>query len=400
MDYFIIKGGKKLSGEINISGSKNAALPILFATLLTDEDVKLENVPGLADIKTSAALLELGGKKIDFKKSTCLIRQTKKQNLSEIPYDLVRKMRASILMAGPLLARRGHVKISLPGGCAIGVRPIDIHLAGFKQLGAEIILEAGYVYLKAKNGLKGSNVSLKFPSVGATENLIMAAVLAKGITIIENAAREPEISDLCFFLNEMGAEIKGIGTKKIKIVGVKKLNGASYRIIPDRIETCTFMIAAAITKGKIVLKNCCPPHCSAVIKKLLKTGLKIQCTQDSISASWVRPLRPASIKTEVYPGFPTDLQAQWMALMSTLKGHSKITESIFENRFMHVAELQRMGANLRIEGRNVFVNGVRAGHGLRPESRSRSHSGGIVRKGKDKSITNLSSGQRLRVNRG
>ncbi len=357
MDYLIVRGGRKLKGAMKVSGSKNSALSLLFSSLLTDEYVEFKNVPDLEDIKTSSILLELSGKKIFTKGSEYNIK-TISEARPEIPYELVRKMRASILMAGPLLARYGRVKISLPGGCAIGVRPIDIHLDGFAKLGAKIELESGYVKMSSHRRLRGGRIALKFPSVGATENLVMAASLAEGESVIDNVAREPEITDLCDALVSMGAIISGAGTNRIKITGVKKLVGITHRIIPDRIETATYLIAAAITKGKIAVQNSAPSHCRTVIEKLKESGMKIEIKNTTITAVWQRPLKPVDISTSVYPGFPTDIQAQWMALMSSIKGRSVMSETIFENRFLHVAELRRMGADLKVAGNKVFVNGV------------------------------------------
>ena len=357
MDKIIIHGGKKLKGTVRISGSKNAVLPILVASLLTDEPCFVENVPSLADIDTTIGFLTYIGKKIEKNDHRIYIHPDGHLKHSA-PYDLVRKMRASVLVMGPLLARLGKVDVSLPGGCAIGARPIDIHLEALGRLGADIKLKAGYVELNAKQ-LKGNRIHLRFPSVGATENILLAAVLAKGRTTLENAAREPEITDLANFLNEMGAKISGAGTSKIIIYGVKTLYGTKYRVIPDRIEAATYLIAAAMTKGDIKLTNVEPDHLKSVISQLVKSGMKIRSGKDIIEARWIRPLKPVSIKTAVYPGFPTDVQAQWMALMSTVKGKAKIEETVFENRFLHVGELQRLGANLDIKGNIVHVRGVK-----------------------------------------
>ncbi|MCX5781754.1 MAG: UDP-N-acetylglucosamine 1-carboxyvinyltransferase [Elusimicrobia bacterium] len=356
MDKIVIYGGKKLKGTVKISGSKNAALPILIATLLTDESCLIENVPSLADIDTTIGFLTYIGKKIEKNDHRVYIHADGCLKHSA-PYDLVRKMRASILVTGPLLARIGRVDVSLPGGCAIGARPIDIHLDAFKRLGAKIKLKSGYVDLSTKK-LIGNRIYFRFPSVGATENVLLGAVLAKGKTIIENAAREPEIADLADFLNKMGAKISGAGTKKIIIEGVNKLHGAKYRIIPDRIETATYLVATAITKGDVKLVETEPKHLKSVISKLKESGMKIMVSARTISAKWTGPLKPVNVKTEVYPFFPTDVQAQWMALMSITKGKSKIEETVFENRFLHVAELQRLGANLAIKGNVVLVKGV------------------------------------------
>jgi UDP-N-acetylglucosamine 1-carboxyvinyltransferase len=357
MDKIIIRGGKKLKGEVIISGSKNSALPILFATLLTDEPSVIKNVPSLADINTTVEFLNFIGKKTVKKGNT--VRTYPSEKYRHIaPYDLVRKMRASILIMGPLLARLNRVDVSLPGGCTIGARPIDIHLDAFKKLGAGIFVEGGYVKTLAENGLKGAVIDLKFPSVGATENILLSAVLAKGKTTIINAAKEPEIEDLANVLNKMGAKINGASTGKIVIDGVDGLRGFTHEVIPDRIEAATYMIAAAITKGDIVLKSVIPKHIEAVSNKLKKSGFFVKENKTSIRVKWVKSLKPHNIKTEVYPGFPTDVQAQWMALMCLLKGHSKIEETIFENRFMHVAELQRFGANITVDCKVANITGV------------------------------------------
>lgn len=357
MDKIIINGGKKLKGAIKVSGSKNSALPILFATLLTDEPCTIENVPSLADINTTIAFLNFTGKKTI--KNGSKVKTLQSGQYKHIaPYDLVRKMRASVLIMGPLLARLNKVDVSLPGGCAIGARPIDMHLEAFKKLGAKIEVEGGYVKTIANKGLTGNEIEFRFPSVGATENILLAAVLAKGKTKILNAAKEPEIVDLSDMLNKMGAKITGAGTKNIIIEGVKKLNGVKHSVIPDRIEAATYLIAAAITKGEILLKNINPQHLRIIIDKLKKCGMEIKETENTVSAKWVKALKPCDISTEVYPGFPTDVQAQWMALMCLLKGKSCIKENVFENRFLHVAELQRLGADLAIDGKFVNIKGV------------------------------------------
>jgi UDP-N-acetylglucosamine 1-carboxyvinyltransferase len=357
MDKIIINGGKKLKGEIKISGSKNSALPILFAALLTDEPCTITNVPSLADINTTIAFLNFIGKKTIKKGSTVkMFSSDKYKHIA--PYDLVRKMRASVLIMGPLLARLNKVDVSLPGGCAIGARPIDIHLEAFKKLGAKIEIEGGYIKTVCEKGLRGNDIAFRFPSVGATENIMLAAVLAEGKTKIINAAKEPEIEDLAAILNKMGAKVSGAGTKTITIEGVKKLHGVTHSVIPDRIEAATYLIAAAITKGEVLLKNICPDHLKAVTSKLKKCGLAIKESKNTIFAKWIKVLKPCDISTEVYPGFPTDVQAQWMALMCLLKGKSCIKENVFENRFLHVAELQRLGADLTIDGRFVNINGA------------------------------------------
>ncbi len=358
MEKIVIFGGRKLKGDVIISGAKNAALPILIATLLSDEKCTLYNVPSLEDIRTIVDVLQALGMKIK-KEDGFYLSYPPKKLLSEAPYELVKTMRASVLVLGPLLARLGRAKVALPGGCAIGLRPINLHLKGFEKLGAKVSIEEGYVMVSASR-LKGAKIYLDFPSVGATENLMMAAVLAKGTTIIENAAYEPEIVDLANFLNKMGADIKGMGTNLIRIRGVKKLSAVKYTIIPDRIEAGTFMIAAAITKGEIRLKNVIPAHLEPVTAKLREVGIEVEIEKgsNSLFINGKNNLKPVNIKTMPYPGFPTDMQAQFMALMSVTKGTSVITENVFENRFMHVAELCRMGAKISIKGNSAIVRGV------------------------------------------
>jgi UDP-N-acetylglucosamine 1-carboxyvinyltransferase len=357
MDNFIINGVKSVSGDISISGSKNAALPILISSLLTSEKVEIENVPKLRDIQSTLELLNYLGKKCVFKNNKFTV--TENHSLKHhAPYDLVRKMRASILVAGPLLARFKQARFSLPGGCTIGVRPVDIHLESFKKLGASINCDGGDVLIKAKC-LKAAHIKLKFPSVGATENLMMCAVLIKGKTVIENCAKEPEINDLADCLRGMGARIEGDGTSTIKITGVKKLKGVKYSVMPDRIETGTFMILASAIKGEINLLNTSCKNLAIVVKYLKRSGVKIKDCGDSIKiiATGKRP-KPVSFKTAPYPGFPTDLQSVWMAYMCRAKGKSTIHESIFENRFMHVGELLRMGAKIRVIEESAVITGV------------------------------------------
>lgn len=356
MEKILIIGGKKLSGTVKISGSKNASLPILVATLLTDEDCLVKNVPHLQDVETILALLRILGKRISRQNKNIKISSTHSLN-SEAPYELVKKMRASILVMGPLLGRLGRVRASLPGGCAIGARPINLHLQGFRKLGARVSLERGYVQLDAPK-LHGGNIYLDFPSVGATENLMMAATRAKGKTIIENAASEPEVQDLANFLNKMGAKIKGAGTNIIEIDGVNTLSGTTHEVIPDRIETGTFMVAAAVTGGDVVIRGANPEHLEAVITKLREAGAKITLNSKEIRVSGGKNLKATDIETVPYPGFPTDMQAQWMVLMSLSKGTSIITETVFENRFLHVGELQRMGSNIQVKGNSAIVKGV------------------------------------------
>ena len=357
MDKIVIYGGKKLNGEVKISGAKNSALPILFATLLTDDKCKIKNVPILADIKTTVNFLNFIGKKTIRKGN--IVYCDKSSKLNHIaPYDLVRKMRASVLVMGPILARLGKVEVSLPGGCAIGARPIDIHLDAFKQMGANIELKEGYINISAKNGLVGADIEFRYASVGATENIMLASVLAKGVTRIINAAKEPEIQDLADILNKMGAKISGAGTKIITIEGVSILHGVKHKVIPDRIEAATYMIAAAMTKGNITLTDVCADHIKIIIEKLRQAGLEVNVEENIINVKWVKDLIPINIRTDIYPGFPTDVQAQWMALMTLVKGNCVIEETVFENRFLHVCELQRLGANLKIDGRTVYVTGV------------------------------------------
>lgn len=356
MDKIVIHGGKTLKGTVQVSGSKNAALPILFAALLTDDECIIDNVPRLADIDTTVGFLQYLGKIVERSDNRVCVRKNGSLKPSA-PYELVRKMRASTLVMGPLLARLGEVRVSLPGGCAIGARPIDIHLEAFKKLGAEILIESGYVEAKAPS-LTGGKVRFRYPSVGATENLLLACVYAKGKTIIENAAREPEISDLADVLNKMGAKIRGAGTSRIIVEGVSTLHGFNHSVIPDRIEAATYLIAAAITRGDITLEKVNADHLALIIDKLRKTGLSVTVQGDRIRALWERPLKSVGIKTGVYPKFPTDVQAQWMALMTLVKGKATIEETVFENRFMHAVELQRLGASLLINGNRVKVTGV------------------------------------------
>lgn len=356
MEKILVTGGKKLSGIVKISGSKNASLPILVATLLTDEDCVVKNVPHLQDVETILALLRILGKRVSRHNKRIRISSTYRLD-SEAPYELVKKMRASILVMGPLLGRLGRVRASLPGGCAIGARPINLHLRGFRKLGAKVSLERGYVQLDAPR-LHGANIYLDFPSVGATENLMMAATRAKGRTVIENAASEPEIQDLANFLNKMGAKIKGAGTNIIEIEGVNVLSGTVHEVIPDRIETGTFMVAAAVTGGNVAIRGADPEHLEAVITKLREAGAKITLNNREIRVTSGKNLKATDIETITYPGFPTDMQAQWMVLMSLAKGTSIITETVFENRFLHVGELQRMGSNIQVKGNSAIVKGV------------------------------------------
>ncbi|MDO7786836.1 UDP-N-acetylglucosamine 1-carboxyvinyltransferase [Desulforamulus aquiferis] len=357
MDKIIINGGKSLEGNIRVSGAKNAVLPILAGSLLTTTTTRLLDVPNLADVGVISSVLKELGAEIEVKPGELDITVP---NLiqTEAPYEYVRKMRASFLVMGPLLARAGEARISLPGGCAIGTRPIDLHLKGFAALGAEIKFGSGYIEAKAKQ-LKGAKIYLDFPSVGATENIMMAAVLAKGTTTIENAAEEPEIVDLANFLNSMGAKIKGAGTKVIRIDGVEALGGCTHAVIPDRIEAGTYLVAAAITKGNLLVENIIEDHLKPVVAKLIETGVELREENTGIRVYCDHRVKGIDIKTLPYPGFPTDMQAQLMALTTIAEGTSIITETVFENRFMHVNELKRMGARIKIEGRTAIVQGVR-----------------------------------------
>lgn len=355
LDSFVIRGGRPLRGTVRVSGSKNAALPCLFAALLTDEEVVLENVPDLQDIRTAVRLLERLGKRVAWSAGRAVIRKRGPLR-STAPYDLVRRMRASVVVMGPLLARLGRADVSLPGGCAIGARPVNFHLKAFETLGARVIVREGY--LSARGRLKGRPVRLPFPSVGATENVMMAAVLAPGRTVIENAAREPEIGDLAAMLSAMGARVSGAGTSRIVIEGTKVLGGCHHRVIPDRIEAGTFLVAAAMTHGRVTLTDVEPAHLKMVLAALEKAGLRIIVSSDRVEARWVKSLKPVSVKTRVYPGFPTDMQAQWLALMSITRGRSVIEEDIFENRFLHAQELVRMSARIDVRGNRAVVEGV------------------------------------------
>ncbi|MEO3430907.1 UDP-N-acetylglucosamine 1-carboxyvinyltransferase [Pelagibius sp. CAU 1746] len=370
MDQIVIQGGRRLKGEIRISGAKNAALPLMAASLLTADTLRLSNVPHLADIATMARLLAQHGVQVHMNGhaengnpgEACRggVLDLKAGAITSVvaPYDLVRKMRASVLVLGPLLARVGEAKVSLPGGCAIGTRPVDLHLHGLELLGAKIALEEGYIHASAPGGLTGAAVVFPKVSVGATENLLMAACLAKGETQLINAAREPEVTDLGECLVKMGAEIEGLGSDKITIRGVDKLQGAVHRVVADRIETGTYAMAAAITDGELDLIGARAEHLSAVITVLEEAGVSVEETNRGLHVKRANgPVRGVDVMTEPYPGFPTDLQAQTMALMSTAEGAAMITESIFENRFMHVPELARMGANVNVHGASAMVRG-------------------------------------------
>lgn len=358
MERLLITGGTPLYGRVRVGGAKNAVLPILAACLLTDQVCQLEDVPQLADVRTMLMVLcRLGTEVAWAGHSHTLVVRTSELETGEAPYDYVRQMRASILVMGPLLARLGYARLTLPGGCAIGSRPIDLHLKGFQALGAEVSWGPGQVEVSCQR-LRGNTVYLDFPSVGATENIMLAATLAEGVTIIENAAEEPEIVDLALFLNEMGARISGAGTAVIKIEGVGKLQGARHTVIPDRIEAGTFLVAGAITGGEITVENVIVEHIKPVIAKLQEAGAEIRETEAGLVVKAQGRLRATDIKTLPYPGFPTDMQAQMMALLTLAEGTSMVTETVFENRFMHVVELRRMGAEIKVEGRTAVVRGV------------------------------------------
>ena len=356
MDKLIIEGARKLQGEICISGAKNAALPLIAATLLAPGWHVIHNVPDLRDTRTILALLETLGAEWKREGSTLLVNTDSLKSI-EASYDLVKTMRASILVLGPLLARTGKTRVSLPGGCAIGARPIDFHLQGLKNMGATLVLEDGYVSASAKKQLTGGNVYFDVPSVTGTENILMAAVLAKGETVIKNAAREPEVSNLIDMLISMGASIEGRGSDRLTIQGVKRLKPAEITTIPDRIETGTYLIAIGTAGGEANLTSCNPSHLPSLTEKLRAAGLIIKESEDSIYVSRPAKIQSIDIKTQPYPGFPTDLQAQLMVLMTLANGLSVITETIFENRFMHVAELKRMGAEIKINGNSAIVKG-------------------------------------------
>src|SRR5881398_3111924 len=359
MDKFVIRGGNPLLGTVRVIGAKNAALPCIAAALLTEELVMLENIPQVRDIETTRKLLaamgaevELGYGRAQHRTSICC----RKLNSPESSYELVKTMRASTLVLGPLVARWGRARVSLPGGCAIGARPIDLHIKGLEKLGAKIVQEHGYVEASAER-LKGAEIVFDKITVTGTEDLLMAATLADGETIMQNCAREPEVADLADLLNKMGAKIEGAGTPTIRILGVSKLGGAKHRIIPDRIEAATFIIAGALTDGDLNISGCEPAHLGSLLQKLQEAGVKTRQTADSVRVEGNANLKAADVVTEEYPGFPTDLQAQYMALATQANGTSIITENIFENRFMHALEMVRMGANIKIEGSRAVVRG-------------------------------------------
>ncbi len=358
MDRIRIRGGRPLSGDIPIGGAKNAALPLMAAGLLTEDRLELSNVPALADIETMAALLSQHG--IVVEPAGRVLHLGGRITDTEAPYDIVRKMRASVLVLGPLLARAGEARVSLPGGCAIGTRPVDLHLKGLEQMGAEIRLDAGYINASVRGRLRGATIVFPFVSVGATENLLMAACLADGQTVLANAAREPEIADLAHCLVAMGARIAGIGTDRLTIEGVARLHGARHAIVPDRIETGTYACAAAITGGSVRLLGARLEHLGAVARTLCEAGVDITEDPDGLLVRRLNGLHGVDAMTEPYPGFPTDMQAQFMVLMAVAEGAAMVTETIFENRFMHVPELNRMGARINVHGASAIVRGVPA----------------------------------------
>ena len=356
MDRLIIDGGTPLHGTVKVSGAKNAALPILIATLLTDEPCTIENVPTtLRDLRTTFRLLESLGKKVEVKGATVKVTSTGSLK-TQAPYDIVKQMRASVLAAGPLLARFGLVRVPIPGGCAIGLRPIDIHLKGFEAMGARRIADQGDIIMSAPR-LNATTIKLRFPSVGATQNLMMAAAATPGRTTIKNAAREPEMEDLGVFLRSLGAVVHGAGTSTVVVEGKSKLKGASHKVIPDRIEAGTFLLACAAARGKVRLVGAEASHLDAVLVALRKAGAKIKTGKGFIEIAMERRPKAVSVVTKPHPGFPTDLQAPWMALMTLCTGFAKVTETVFENRFLHAAELGRMGAQIAVSGRTAVVAG-------------------------------------------
>lgn len=364
MDKLLIRGGHALHGDVAIAGAKNAALPMLCAALLTSEKLVLRNLPDLQDVRTMLKLLTQMGVEIHFpnpEDRSVVELQAKHIEKAEATYEMVKTMRASILVLGPLLARFGNARVSLPGGCAIGARPVDQHIKGLQKMGASMQIQQGYIQAdapKPTNKLRGAHILTDMITVTGTENLMMAAALADGITYLENAAREPEVTDLALLLNEMGAKISGIGSDHLTIEGVRALHGAQYHIIPDRIETGTFLCAVAATGGEITIHNCRPDTLDAVLTKLTEAGLHMEVGADMIKATMKDRPKPVSFRTSEYPAFPTDMQAQFMALNTIARGNSRVTETIFENRFMHVQEMNRLGAQIGIEGNTAMIEGV------------------------------------------
>ncbi|AJO21029.1 UDP-N-acetylglucosamine 1-carboxyvinyltransferase [Weizmannia coagulans] len=357
MEKIIVRGGNRLQGAVQVEGAKNAVLPVIAASLLASEGKSIiRDVPQLSDVFTISEVLRHLNAEVTFLENEITVDASRELSI-ETPFEYVRKMRASFLVLGPLLARTGKARVALPGGCAIGSRPIDLHLKGFEAMGAKVDVGNGFIEASVSGRLHGAKIYMDFPSVGATQNIMMAASLADGQTVIENCAKEPEIVDLANFLNEMGANVKGAGTGTIKIEGVEKLHAADHTIIPDRIEAGTFMVAAAITKGNVLVKGAVPEHISSLIAKLEEMGVTIIEEENGVRVIGPETLKAVDIKTMPYPGFPTDMQSQMMALLLCAEGTSVITETVFENRFMHVEEFRRMNADLKIEGRSVIVNG-------------------------------------------
>ena len=357
MEKLIVKGGKRLVGTVKTSGAKNAVLPIIAASIMGTSPSHFDEVPMLEDVRTISEVLRSLGIKVGSKEKNCLDIDSTVVESYEPPCELMRNMRASFFVMGPLLARTGKARIYMPGGCAIGARPVDIHLKGFEALGVVLNQQDGFIEATTPNGLKGATIYFDFPSVGATENVMMAAALAEGVTILENAAEEPEIVALASYLNKMGAKIRGAGTDVIRIEGVKELHGADYTIIPDRIEAGTYMIAAAMTGGDVIVDNVLPEHQKPLIAKLREAGAIVEEDIDKVRVIGNGTLKGVSVKTLPYPGFPTDMQAQMMAMMVVSEGNSKVTETVFENRFMHVEELNRMGAKITTSDRSANIEG-------------------------------------------
>ncbi|MBO5404016.1 MAG: UDP-N-acetylglucosamine 1-carboxyvinyltransferase [Phascolarctobacterium sp.] len=357
MEKLIVKGGKRLVGTVKTSGAKNAVLPIIAASIMGVTPSHFDEVPMLEDVRTISEVLKSLGIKVESKEKNVLDIDSTTINSYEPPCELMRNMRASFFIMGPLLARMGKARIHMPGGCAIGARPVDIHLKGFEALGVVLKQEDGFIEATTPNGLKGATIYFDFPSVGATENVMMAAALAEGVTILENAAEEPEIVALANYLNKMGAKVRGAGTDVIRIEGVKELRGADYTIIPDRIEAGTYMIAAAMTGGDVIIDNVLPEHQKPLIAKLREAGAIVEEDIDKVRVIGTGSLKGVSVKTLPYPGFPTDMQAQIMAMMVVSEGNSRVTETVFENRFMHVAELNRMGAKITTADRSANIEG-------------------------------------------
>lgn len=359
MDQIIVKGGQQLKGKVRVEGAKNAVLPVLAGSLLASNGKSvIKEVPNLADVYTIQEVLKSLNASVEyFPERNEMVIDASNTLSSEAQFEYVRKMRASILVMGPLLARNGFARVALPGGCAIGSRPIELHLKGFEAMGAQITFGNGFVEANVNGRLRGAKIYLDFPSVGATENIMTAAALADGVSIIENAAKEPEIVDLANYINEMGGKVYGAGTDTLRIEGVEALNGAEHYIIPDRVEAGTFMVAAAITEGDIIIENAVPEHMAALISKMEEMGVDITEEAEGLRVRSARPLRSIDIKTMPHPGFPTDMQSQMMSLMLTAQGNGILTETVFENRFMHVEEFRRMNASVKIEGRSVIMEG-------------------------------------------